>query len=58
LEDVSACADIYVKSSKFTVHVAFHLFQQGSRRTLFEHFKLQGRDITDSQTLAALEYPH
>lgn len=45
---------IYVQTLKFTAHTAPHLSQEGSRRTLLEPLKLQGRDITDSQALAAL----
>lgn len=58
LEDSFSCTDIHVQVLEFTAHIALHLFQSGSRRTLLEYFKSQGRDITDSWTLAAPVYPH
>lgn len=48
---------IYGQTSKFTAHIAPHLSQEGSRRTLLAPFKLQDRDIRDSQALAALVHP-
>lgn len=48
---------IYVQTLKFIAHIAPHLSQEGSRRTLLAPFKLQDRDIRDSQALAALVHP-
>lgn len=48
---------IYVQALKFTAHIAPHLSQEGSRKTLLAPFRLQDRDIRDSQGLDALVYP-